>query len=116
MQVVLAQRWAEELAPSGVTVHSMHPGWADTPGVQDSLPGFGRITGPILRTAEQGADTIVWLVASPEAAQTTGPFWHDRRPRPIAYVPRTRHTPQQAERLWRFCVEATGVPAGSQPR
>ena len=31
-------------------VHSMHPGWADTPGVASSMPGFHRVTGPLLRT------------------------------------------------------------------
>lgn len=114
MQVVLARRWGAELAGDGVTVHSMHPGWADTPGVQDSLPLFGRVTGPILRTAEQGADTVVWLVAAAQATATTGEFWHDRRPRPVAYLPGTRTTPGQAEQLWRLCVAATGEP-GRQP-
>ena len=33
-EVVLAERWAEELAGTGVVVHSMHPGWADTPGIK----------------------------------------------------------------------------------
>src|SRR5580765_987081 len=37
MQVVLAERWAEELADTGVGVHVMHPGWVDTPGVRSSL-------------------------------------------------------------------------------
>lgn len=114
MQVVLAQRWARELAGERVAVHSMHPGWADTPGVQDSLPGFSRLTAPILRTAEQGADTVVWLLAAPPSEAPGGLFWHDRRPRPIAYLPGTRHTPEQAEQLWRLCVTATGAPVAQR--
>jgi len=31
-QVILTQLWAEALAPRGMVVHAMHPGWADTPG------------------------------------------------------------------------------------
>ena len=109
MQVVLAERWAQLLAGAGVSVHSMHPGWAATPGVSSSLPGFDRLMRPILRTPEQGADTTVWLLAS-EAGRTSGLFWHDRRPRPTSILPFTRSTPAQERDLWRFVVGATGVP------
>jgi len=85
MQVVLADAWARRLRDSGVTVASMHPGWAGTPGITDSLPGFGKVLGPLLRTAEEGADTAVWLVATRPAAGGSHHFWHDRRIRPTTY-------------------------------
>ena len=81
-QVVLTELWAERLAPQGVTVHAVHPGWADTAGVQDALPAFRKMVGPFLRSAEQGADTMVWLAAADEPAEASGQFWLDRRPRP----------------------------------
>lgn len=109
MQVVLAQLWAERLAAQGIAVHSMHPGWADTPGVTDSLPRFAKVAGPIFRTAEQGADTAVWLLAAEQAGATTGLFWHDRRSRPTSYVPFTRHKAEDADKLWDYCVAATGI-------
>ena len=62
--VILTELWAEQLKNSGVVVHAMHPGWADTPGVAGSLPGFHTITRRLLRTAEQGADTVTWLAAA----------------------------------------------------
>lgn len=80
-----------------VTFACMHPGWADTPGVRSSLPGFARITAPILRTAEQGADTIVWLVATGSRVPT-GQFWCDRAERPIHRLPTTRRTDTAANR------------------
>ena len=46
--------------------------------------------GPLLRSPEQGADTVVWLAASPEAVESTGGFWLDRRPRWEHKVPWTR--------------------------
>lgn len=98
-QVILTEHWAEVLRRDGVTVHAMHPGWADTPGVATSLPRFHRITKPLLRSSEEGADTIVWLCASPEAAETTGLFWHDRRPRPTNRSARTRTTEADKRRL-----------------
>ncbi len=99
-QVILTHEWARRLEPDGVAVQSMHPGWADTQGVRDSLPGFSKITRSIIRDADQGADTIVWLAASPDAQQPTGAFWHDRRPRPEHYLPQTKGSAGDGARLW----------------
>ncbi len=104
-EVILTELWAERLAGSGVTVHAMHPGWADTPGIQSSLPGFYRVTRPLLRTPAQGADTIVWLGAAGEPALRSGLFWHDRRPRPVHLLRRTRETAAERASLWAQCVE-----------
>ncbi|PPK61712.1 SDR family NAD(P)-dependent oxidoreductase [Actinokineospora auranticolor] len=109
MQVVLAEQWAARLADDGVTVHSTHPGWADTPGVTGSLPGFNKIMGPLLRTPDQGADTIVWLAAADEPTRASGHFWHDRRVRPTHYLPWQHDTPEARKRLWDLCVEETGL-------
>jgi len=97
--MILTETWAEELAGSGVVVNAMHPGWADTPGVQDSLPAFHRLTRPVLRTAEQGADTIVWLAAATEAGQVSGKFWLDREPHLAAIFPGTAGSEAERQRL-----------------
>ncbi|MDQ6607787.1 MAG: SDR family NAD(P)-dependent oxidoreductase [Actinomycetota bacterium] len=103
-QVVITELWAERLRGSGVVVHAMHPGWADTQGVRVSLPRFSAITKPIIRTSEQGADTIVWLGAAAEPLQSTGEFWHDRRPRPTHYWLRaSRETEPARQQLWKYC-------------
>ena len=39
---VLQERWPR------LCVHATHPGWADTPGVQESLPTFRRLASPLL--------------------------------------------------------------------
>ncbi|GLZ49894.1 oxidoreductase [Actinomycetospora sp. NBRC 106375] len=108
-QVVLSELLADDLAGDGVVVHSMHPGWADTPGVASSMPGFHRVTGPLLRTEEQGADTVVWLLSAAEPGHSTGVFWHDRAPRPTHYLPRGGETPQSRAALWTLCVDATAA-------
>ncbi|HET7799717.1 MAG TPA: SDR family NAD(P)-dependent oxidoreductase, partial [Humibacillus xanthopallidus] len=110
MQLVLAPLWARELAGDAVTVASMHPGGADTPGVTESLPGFAKVTGPLLRDAEQGADTAVWLAATGDPIDS-GRFWHDRRQRATHYAPVRVETPGEVERFWAFVCETTGVPA-----
>jgi dehydrogenase/reductase SDR family member 12 len=109
-QVVLTELWARRWRDRGIAVHAMHPGWADTPGVEASLPGFSKIMGPRLRTADEGADTIVWLAASDEAARYTGRFWLDRRPRPTERVPGTGVSADEARRLWETCERLTGQP------
>jgi NAD(P)-dependent dehydrogenase (short-subunit alcohol dehydrogenase family) len=102
MQVTLNEMWA--IREPQVFFSSMHPGWADTPGVQESLPAFRFLTKPLLRSAEQGADTICWL-ASRSAADDSGKFWCDRAIRSIHRLPRTRKsdTPEVREALWQWC-------------
>lgn len=58
---MLTGQLAQRLAGTGVHVHAMHPGWAGTAGVRNWMPVFRALTRPIIRTPEQGADTIVWL-------------------------------------------------------
>jgi dehydrogenase/reductase SDR family protein 12 len=109
MQVTLAELMARRYAGDGIVVHSMHPGWADTPGVTESMPRFARIAAPILRTAEQGADTIVWLTASQDATRSSGRFWCDRRPRSTYYLPGRADDPEARRRVWAYALRAAGI-------
>ncbi len=109
MQVVLAERWAQVLAGTGVSVYAMHPGWADTDGVKTSLPGFHKLTRPILRTAEQGADTVVWLAVCRPAPTPSGSFWFDRKQRSTHYLPWTLEGQPVCDRLWELCQRYAGI-------
>ena len=103
-EVMLADEFDQRFRP---TTCSMHPGWAETPGVASSLPRFNRLMRPVLRTPEAGADTIVWLAgATPEEAPG-GLFYEDRRPRPKYRVPGTRETAADRRRLYEICEEFT---------
>lgn len=108
MQVALTDTLARRWAESGIAVCCLHPGWVDTPGIAESLPRFHRLIGPLLRSAAEGADTAVWLAATTQAPPT-GLFWQDRQPRAEHYLPRTRETAQDRDRLWRFCAEAVDI-------
>jgi NAD(P)-dependent dehydrogenase (short-subunit alcohol dehydrogenase family) len=111
MQVVLARQWARRFAGSGVEVHAMHPGWADTAAVRASLPRFHRVMEPLLRDAEAGADTVIWLVVCPNLPGPSGSFWFDRTRRWTHLLPWTAESPREAERLILLCDEITGAPA-----
>lgn len=114
MQVVLAELWARSFAGSTVSVYSMHPGWADTAGVQTSLPRFYQVTRRLLRTPEQGADTIVWLALREPAPSPSGEFWFDRQARAKHYLPWTRERPAAREALWAECQRLAGLEASAR--
>ncbi len=108
-QVILNRLWAERLRGLPVESYAMHPGWARTPGVETSLPRFERLMRPILRDAAEGADTAVWLVASPEPVGLSGRFFLDRRPRAEHVLPWTRETAEEARAVWDLCARLCGV-------
>lgn len=109
-QVVLAELWADELAGAGVSVNAMHPGWVDTPAVKRSLPRFYKVTEAILRTPEEGADTVIWLAASRAAARHSGAFFFDRKPVKTHWLPSTRETRREQLRLWKLCEQLVQTP------
>lgn len=108
-QVALVEEWTRRLGGAGVTINAMHPGWSDTKGLRDALPGFSRALSPILRTPEQGADTIAWLAAAPAVAAVSGEFFLDRRARPTHRRRSTQRLDEAHERarLWELCVTKT---------
>ncbi|MEO6142723.1 MAG: SDR family NAD(P)-dependent oxidoreductase [Dermatophilaceae bacterium] len=110
-QVTLNEMWAQRVEKRSVLFHAMHPGWADTPGVEESLPTFRKIVGPLLRNAEGGADTMVWLASDDgEPLSSTGGFWLDRRVRSTHRLRGTRRSDTAARRdeLWNWVSEQAG--------
>ena len=97
--VILTEMWAEKFSDHSIVFNSMHPGWADTPGVIDALPGFYKVTKPILRTPEQGADTIVWMAAASEANNINGAFLLDRIPHKKYMLSKTKESAQERDQL-----------------
>jgi len=91
-QVILNELWASR--EPLVTFAAMHPGWADTAGVKGSIPTFHRVTQSILRSVEEGADTIVWLAVCQRLTGHSGKFWFDREPAKTHVFPWTRERPQ----------------------
>ena len=97
--MITTEQWANTWQTDGICVHAMHPGWAETTGVISALPEFYRLTKPLLRSPEQGADTIVWLATATEAGKCTGLFWLDRQPQATHLLAKTQETAQQREQL-----------------
>lgn len=102
---------ARRLSGTGVTVNAMHPGL-----VASEI--FGKGGGPISfaasvysklcgRPPEQGADTVVWLAASPAVEGRSGLFWIDRRERPCRF-----RDEKAEEALWALCRDMVERPGG----
>jgi NAD(P)-dependent dehydrogenase (short-subunit alcohol dehydrogenase family) len=98
-EVMLVDEWQRREPEGGVTFCSMHPGWAVTPGMSAALPGFHKLTGPILRDVHQGADTAVWLAGATANEAPGGKFYEDRRPRTKERMPGTAGTAEDGARL-----------------
>jgi dehydrogenase/reductase SDR family protein 12 len=131
-QVALIREWARRVAESGLrrtprsgglgtgpaaagpgtcpTFNAMHPGWADTPGLAETLPGFYKMMRRLLRTPAQGVDTIVWLATDQAAGAVSGQLFLDRRPRPFDRIPATRLSRAERRRVWEIVVQLSGAP------
>ena len=111
--MVLTEEWASEWADDGIVVNAMHPGWADTPGVETALPQFHTLTRRVLRTPELGADTIVWLASAREAGKVSGRLFLDREPRTTHLLPSTRESGDERQALLDYLAGPARLPRGS---
>jgi NAD(P)-dependent dehydrogenase (short-subunit alcohol dehydrogenase family) len=100
---------AERLEGTGVTANCMHPGAVNT--------GFGqnnrgpaalafRLFKPFMRSPEQGADTFVYLAASPEVEGMTGKYVSDRK---VIMASRIAYNETARKRLWEESGRLTGL-------
>jgi NAD(P)-dependent dehydrogenase (short-subunit alcohol dehydrogenase family) len=93
---------ARRLSGTGTTANAMHPGFVATEifGKGGGLVSLGASLWSKLRgrRPEEGADTVVWLAASPDVENRSGLFWIDRQER------RCRFRDEAGEEaLWALC-------------
>jgi len=77
--------WADQLESSGdnIIVNCVHPGWVDTPGLQNAkdMSGFYKFMSCLgaLRTEYEGADTAIWLATAPFQKVCSNYTSHDEK-------------------------------------
>jgi NAD(P)-dependent dehydrogenase (short-subunit alcohol dehydrogenase family) len=79
--ILFTYELAERLEGTGVVANCAHPGGVNTNfGNDNRSPGIllFRAFKPFMRTPEQGADTVIYLASSPEAAEMNGMYLTDR--------------------------------------
>jgi NAD(P)-dependent dehydrogenase (short-subunit alcohol dehydrogenase family) len=100
---------ARRLSGTGVTANAMHPGFVATEifGKGGGLAGLALSLYSKLgaRRPGEGADTVVWLAASPDVEGRSGLFWKDRQER------RCRFRDESSEEaLFALCREMSHDP------
>ncbi|HEX9186197.1 MAG TPA: SDR family NAD(P)-dependent oxidoreductase [Vicinamibacteria bacterium] len=99
---------ARRLFGTGITANAMHPGFVATEifGKGGGLTSLALSLYARLRAKrpEEGADTVVWLAASPDVEGRSGLFWIDRQERRCRFRDETAE-----EALWALCAEMTGA-------
>jgi NAD(P)-dependent dehydrogenase (short-subunit alcohol dehydrogenase family) len=108
--ILFTRELARRLKPAGVVANCFHPGMVDT--------GFG-LNGRgltylmvktsywlIARTPEKGAETLVWLATSPEAAAQSGEYLYNCR---VARVRKEAKDDDLAARLWSLSERICGL-------
>jgi NAD(P)-dependent dehydrogenase (short-subunit alcohol dehydrogenase family) len=81
--ILFTRELARRLSGTGVTANCFHPGVVATGFGADAggLIGFAlKLARPLLLTPEKGADTLVWLATSPEAAGISGEYFALHKP------------------------------------
>ncbi len=98
--ILFTRELARRLAGSGVTANCFHPGvvatrFGDASGGWTSrlLP----LARPFFSSPEQGADTLVYLASSPEAANVTGAYFARRK---VAEPSAAARDDSAAKELW----------------
>jgi NAD(P)-dependent dehydrogenase (short-subunit alcohol dehydrogenase family) len=107
--IMFTYELAERLEGTGVTATCMHPGAVNTRfGTNNSGPMtiLFRAFKPFMRTPEQGADTVIWLAASPEVEGVTGRYYSDRKPLEPKKI---ANDPEARRRLWEESERLTGL-------
>lgn len=101
-QITLNAFWRNQYRDRGIEFFVTHPGWVDTAGVRRSLPRFRKMLKSILRDAESGADTAIWLAAVRPRQPDKELVWFDRRMRAAHIYRHTRRPPDSATALVKY--------------
>ncbi len=109
--VLFTYELARRLEGRGVAANCLHPGLVRT-GFAGNVKGLSamlfNLARPFMLTPEQGAQTSIYLAASPEVEGVSGTYFSERRPRKSS--PRSYDRELQA-RLWALSEELTGAEA-----
>lgn len=107
--IMFTYELAERLEGTGVTANCMHPGAVNTNFGKNNR-GFMtllfRAFKPFMRTPEQGADTLVYLAASPDVEGMTGKYLSDRK---VMASSEESYDEDLRKRLWEASEELTGI-------
>ena len=108
--ILFTRSLASKLKDYKITVNCLHPGYVDT-GIGLNNEGFfvrllmnlGR---PFAKKTDKGAETSIYLCASPEVEKVTGEYFVDCEIEKLIGAAKSYN---QAEKLWSISSELTGI-------
>ena len=106
--VLFTYELARRLEGTGVTANALHPGFIATGFARNNgaLYNFGMsLIRPFIRKPEQGAQTSIYLAASPEVEGVTGKYFVDCKPVQSSSL---SYDKSLAGKLWQVSLELTG--------
>jgi NAD(P)-dependent dehydrogenase (short-subunit alcohol dehydrogenase family) len=109
--ILFTRELARRLEGTGVTANCLHPGFVATRFGDHSggFLSFGiRAAKNFALTPEQGAETIVYLASSPDAANATGGYFVKSAP---ATPTKEAQNDADAKRLWGISADIAGIAA-----
>lgn len=110
--ILFTHELAHQLKDTGVTVNAAHPGPVATNFARD-IGGFAQflmtVMRPLMRTPNKGAQTSVYLCASPEVNEVTGKcFFKGKQKDPSEAA----NNIDDAHQLWDVSARMTGLESG----
>jgi retinol dehydrogenase-14 len=113
--VMFTTELARRLQGTGVTATCLHPGVVRTHfGAEDQSRWFTLVSHvilPLLKTPAQGAETPIYLAASPEIGGVTGQFFTGRRRRTAN---RAAYEIDVTAKLWTISAGLVGIAPGNR--
>ncbi len=107
--VLFTRVLARRLAGTGVTANSLHPGFVNTRFGDESGGAMARIIGLMKLFAispQKGAETIVYLASSNEAAKSNGLYFYKCKP---VEPSKLAQDDAAADRLWQLTGQIAGI-------
>jgi NAD(P)-dependent dehydrogenase (short-subunit alcohol dehydrogenase family) len=107
--ILFTRALAKRLEGFAVTATCLHPGFVRTSIARDmgAIPrGLFGLMAPFIRSPQKGAQTLVYLAASPEVQGASGGYYFDcklTQPSPAA------QDEQAAEQLWQVSKQLVGI-------
>ena len=108
--ILFTRSLASKVKENDITVNCLHPGYVDT-GIGLNNKGFfvrllmnmGR---PFAKKTDKGAETSIYLCASPKLEQVTGEYFVDCEVEKLLGAAKSE---EQAQKLWSISSELTGL-------
>ncbi len=106
--ILFTYELARRLEGSGVTANCLHPGIIGT-NIFRAAPGILSAAAKLIfKSPKKGAETSLYLAASPEVAQVTGKYFDDKKV--VSSSPES-YDKAVAERLWQVSEQMTKLQA-----